>query len=1234
MNSRSSTTRTSWPTTLGMACLSLLVCAAAGASERAEDAEIQLAQDAPGPLPPEASQALFRVPPGLRVELVASEPHLADPVAMAFDARGRILVCELHGYNLEGYLDVTELNQSGQLDRQVRRIPASDEAIRRAAEDQYGTVKRLEDTDGDGRVDRATVLADRLPPCYGVVPARDGVLVLCAPDIVFLRDADDDGQVDEREVLFTGFGAGELWTRINNPRWGVDNWIYGVSGQSSGGTIRGPHLSHDVALSSVCFRFRADGSALEPASGWTHGFGQALDTWGDRFLCTNQQHALHVIPIAHEYLTRNPFYAAPELVWNVSSYGHPARVYPTSQPDPWRRARAADPEWVKFYGALEATANGYFTAASGQTIYQATELGAAYQGNHFSVDNAQNLVHRCVLIPQGVTYAAQRPDPNEQSEFLTSTEQWFRPVNLLTGPDGMLYIVDMYRDIIEDYSAIPRYLQQLYVKSLIAGANRGRIWRVVPEHAHQRRSIDLAGMPSAQLVSCLADANVWWQETSQRLLVERSDRSVSGLLRSQLAQCDVPHGRLRALYVLEGLALLTPDLITTALADASPVVRVHALRLAERWIAEPAVLQAMLRLEADPHPRVRLQFALSLGTSDSAPAVSALAQLAAREDLDTWLEAALVSSSLTTADRLVTQLLQDLARPPAVSLLHALCSVVGARREPGQLPRLLATLARRGDQDPPPVQAACLAGLLDGLQRGDAVAQPAPDIVPPIQRLLRSERAAAQRLALQIAHQLRVAQLEEMQTLFAEAYQQAVDERAPLDERRRSIGLLAAAPPDTLQAVAETLLSPQQPVELQIAVVQAAGQTDESPTIPLLLDQFAGCTPQLQSAVLDVVFTRQSSLALLLTALEHGTVPRHVLDAARRERLLANHDPDIARRAQRILQDPDRPTGRQPVLDQYRGALELPRDRQRGQAVFTAQCAKCHQLGDQGYAVGPDLLTAKTRADETLMSDILDPSNQITVGYNTYNVLTTNGRIFTGVLVSETATGITLRAEEGKDSVILRRDIDELTMSAISMMPENLEQEVSVQDVADLLGFLRQTLGSAASPAVVLFDDDAGFPEWLDQGDGVAQVVTTDAYRGAAALEVQPLQRFSAAIPGWEYRITEHPGPGEYRYLRFAWKQAHGDGVMLELAAAGDWPGPESPRQRYYSGQNLTPWQATCVCADRPTEWTVVTRDLWQDIGSFTLTGIAPTAMGGAAMFDDIQLLSTPDDSAPSSPPR
>ncbi len=1184
---------------------------------------IQLATDAPLALSPEESQRRFRLPAGFHIELVASEPHLADPVAMAFDARGRILVCEIHGYNLEGYLDVLELNKTGELDTQVHRILASDDAIGQAEQEQYGTVKLLEDSDGDGRIDRSTVLADRLPPCYGVVPARDGVIVLCAPDIIFLADRDGDGKAEIRETLFTGFGVGELWTRINNPRWAVDNWIYGVSGGGSGGTIRGPHLAKEVLLDSVCFRFQPDGSVLQAASGRTHGFGQAIDDWGDRFLCTNQQHALHVIPIPHRYLVRNPYYAAPDLTRNISGYGHPARVYPTSKPDPWRRARAGDPAWVRFYGEAEATANGYFTAASGPTIYHGVQFPPEFHGNHFSVDNAQNMIHRCLLTPNGVSYVAQRPDDDERSEFLTSTEQWFRPVNLTTGPDGALYLVDMYRDIIEDYSAIPRYLQQRYIRSLIAGAGKGRIWRIVADDAAPAKSLDLATATTAQLAPYLSHANYWQRITAQRLIIQRRDASVVPALQELVHAGPTPQSRLHALYALNGLDALTPDLLKGGLQDSHFALRVHALRLAEEQQPEHAeLLPILLRMVDDPHPRVRLQLALSLGERDSVEASDALVGLALRRGHEPWMAAAVLSSTVESADRVLAAIVHDTSPANhARDLLRPLASIVGARRNDRQVSRVLSVLGQLPSESKTANQIECLEGLIEGLQRGRATTISEPQAIAGVRQLLASTDARVRGLAIRSASLIHLQQVPEMRAIFEDERQVALDDGRPSDRRTQAINLLAAAPFDDFASTAVKLLDPREPVEIQLATIEALGTIEQPEAASLLLENFSSYTPRLRTAVMAAVFVHQDRLPILLRAIEKGVVPRSSLDTARREQLMNNSREEIATLARRLLSSKAGTPDRQQVLSDYARALQLPRDLKRGKEVFDKQCAKCHRLGDQGYEVGPDLLTAKTRADETLLSDVLDPSNQITVGYSQYTVITVAGRIFSGVLASETATSITLRAEEKKDTVILRKDIDEMIASTLSMMPQDLEKEVAVQEMADLLGFLRQTLGAAQPDTVMLFDDDPGFMSLLTEGDGQVRLEGNDRHRGDVSLVVSPPQRFSARIPGWDYQITEHPEPGQFRYLRFAWKQPLGDGVMIELAADGQWPQPGESRQRYFSGKNTTGWMAVQVATERPETWTVVTRDLWEDFGEFTLTGIAPTAMHGEAMFDQIQLL-------------
>lgn len=1198
----------------------LLAAALIGGAFSSAEAQVQLATDSPKPLTPAQSLKRFQLEPGFRIELVAAEPLVADPVAMAFDARGRIFVCEIHGYNLEGYLDALDQNKTGVLDKAVRRIPANPEAQRRAAGEQYGTVKLLEDLDGDGRMDRATVWADRLPPCYGVVAARQGVIALCAPDIVYLADRDGDGKAEMRETLFTGFGANDMWSRINNPRPGVDNWIYAVNGIGSGGTIRGPHLGKPVVLGATCFRFRADGTALEPVAGNTSGFGLTIDDWGNRFLVTNQQHALLVAPLEHRYLVRNPYYAAPSAVVNISSYGHPAAVYPISQPDPWRLARSKDPAWVKFYGVAEATANGFFTAASGQAIYQAPQFPREYWGNHFSVDNAQNMIHRCVLEADGAGYKARRPRPDEHREFLTTQEQWFRPVNLMTGPDGALYVVDMYRAIIEDYSAIPRYLQQLYVQAIIDGADRGRIYRITAG-ACPVSKVHLAQASSAQLLGELSSLNGWRRLAAQRLLVERQDRSVVESLTRLLADGATPQARLHALYTLDGLGALPPQLTERALSDKHFAVRTHALALAEPWLdRQPALLHKVLALAEDPHPRVRLQVAFTLGQTKAPQAVARLATLAAREGDAPWLQAAILSSSTESAAALLQSLMKPAAAPPGQPLIRPLASVIGARRREAEVAQAMSAAASRAATDLR--TTACLEGLIEGLQRGRQERRDWAAAQKPLEQLLAVDHVAVQPLALRLSGVLGLSGSPSVKNALSAAGRAARDANRPLAERISAVGLLAGTPYAIAGPVLGDLLDARQPLDLQLAAVRALATVDAAEADALLLADWPSRTPKLQEGILEALFSRQARLQKLLAAVEQKQIPASALDAFRRSQLLENPNAEIRQHAARLLRGAN--TQRAMVIETYVAALRGPRDPQRGRQVYDKQCAKCHAIQNLGYVVGPDLSVITRKSDEMLVSDVLDPSNQITAGFNNYTVITDDGRIFTGVLAAETATSVTLRREEAKDTVLLRQNVETIAASAGSMMPENLEKEVTPKDLVDLVAYLRSAVGAPGTTLVTLFDDELTFPALLTEGRGKARVCSGDRFSGSAALAIDPPQRFSANIPGWQYRIVEKPGPGEFRYLRFAWKSAGAEGLMLELADQGRWAPADMPLRRYYAGANTIGWAGIALVVTAPHDWTVVTRDLWHDFGEFTLTGIAPTAMGGEALFDKIELLREP----------
>lgn len=1184
--------------------------------------EIKPAADAPQPLPTAESQAKFQVDPGFRVELVAAEPHLADPVTMAFDADGRIYVAELHGYNLDGYFDVQELNKTGVLDKAVRRIQAPDWAKKKAEKYTYGSVKLLVDEDGDGRVDRGTVFADHLPPCYGVVPARDGVIVLCAPHIYYLADTTGDGVADVRELLFTGFNEGELWSRTNHLVWGLDNWIYACAGRGGPITITGPRLDEPVQLGNVCYRFRADGTALEPATGTAGGYGLGMSDWGDRYLIHNSTNGLQVLPIAYRYQTRNPHVAAPGSQHRSATYSN---VFPISQPHPWRVERGSQEAWREFYGHSEANPNGSFTAACSPTIYRGGAFPDAYAGNLFACESQQNLVNRSVPRRDGTRIHLHRPDDFDDREFLASTDGWFRPVDLQNGPDGALYVVDMYREIIEDYSAIPRYLQQQY--GLEKGGEHGRIWRVVYEDAPAAKPMRLSGASDDELVAALSHPNVIWRQTAQRLLIERDAGHVAAALESIATGGPSPQARLHALYTLAGIARLRAETVAAALDDPHFAVRWHALQLAEPFFEQSdSLVERVLRMTDDGDATVRLQLALTLGAVADARAAEALAELALGGGDDDWLAYAIMNSSATHADRLFAALLQRADEDGAAAMLGSLADMIGVRGESGELQRTLAALATLSSPVASEVQQRGLAGLLQGLSNRSIDAIETAPLRSSLETLLTNPNADVSLLAFKLAGALRIEDLDAVNELFAAASRRALDEDLALDRRQQALELLAHAPYETVAPVAGALLDARQPLELQAAAVATLQRLSHDGVADLLLQRWAGYSPRIRDAVLEALLARSNRLPPLLDALERGDVEPASIVALRRVQLLEHPDETIRARAAQLLAAPTDDAAYNKLLARYQAALDAPRDHERGRAVFAQHCAACHRVESVGHNIGPPLATAINRPDEALLGEILDPSARITDGFQTYTVVTVDGRVLSGLLAAESATSITLRRDKGAEDLVLRKDIDQIVAVSKSLMPENLHEAVSPQDLADLLTYLRGVFGPPAVNAVVLFDDEAEMVDLLHYGRGSASLETDDVHSGEAALRIAALQRYSDRIPGWEFPIVEHPGPGSFRYLRFAWKSIDGVGAGIELADRGEWGPAESAKRRYVSGENTSPWQAQQISAEPPSNWTVVTIDLWRDNGEFILTGIAPTAMSGHALFDRIELLRSLDE--------
>jgi putative membrane-bound dehydrogenase-like protein len=1015
------------------------------------NAEIKQAEDAPQPLTPEESAKRIRLPEGFQIELVASEPVVKEPSGIAFDEGGRVFVCELHGYNIEGHIDTQELNKSGKLDKTVRRIRwefKGGKIAEEAAKLQYGVVKLLTDTDGDGVMDKAEVWADDIPPCYGIVPSRGGVIVACAPHIMFFADRDGDGKPDVRETLFTGFKVNTIERGINNPIWGLDGWIYIGSG-SGGGTITGPKLKETFELGGSDFRIKADGSAIEHVNGSVGTFGLTMNDVGDRFPSSGGNPARYALPLPSHYLARNPHVAAPGSTQVAANYGHGYRL---SDPHPWRVKRGRDPAWVKFYGKRETNSN-YFSGGCSTTFYGGRLFPDEYYGNLFYCEPSLNIVHRTVLTRDGSGYRARRAPGEQESEFLASTDQWFRPMNLRVGPDGSLYIVDMYREIIEDYSAVPRFLQQQY--GLNKGKEHGRIWRLRPKGKKPAATDGLAKAVTRDLAQALADDNPWRRATAQRLLIERGDRAARDpLARLIRAEGTSPSGVIRALQTLRSLKSLESTDVLSALAHEDHGVRMHGLRLAGPWLdSDQSLRSRLIQMVHDPDPRVRMQLAMTLGESKETWPVESLIDLAVSHGSDGWMDAALLSSSNNrNGGLLLLGLLDQLELSPgALALLKPLATTVGGRGDGEQMAAALRLVSSL-DTD---LQKACLSGFVSSISRDGA-----PESVDgwaALTRFLNSRDAQVRELATKLSAKLPVAEGDRLDAMFAEAAKNALESGGVSAKRRQALQILASAPFETMSPVAAKLLDSRQPPAIQAAAIAALGASADERAAELLLKGWPGFSPTSRSAVLHTIFARRNRLPALIEAIENGIVHSRDISGVQREQLKASPNANLETRANRLFKESATEAELTARIARYREALNNKADPAKGKLIYQKNCIVCHKLGDQGNEVGPSLGSITGKPDESVLMDILNPNGKIEPEYKLYLISAAGGKAYAGVLGSESPTSLTLKRVDGGTDVILRKDIAHMTASELSLMPANLHTQIKPQDATDLIAFLRMT---------------------------------------------------------------------------------------------------------------------------------------------------------------------------------
>ncbi len=966
----------------------------------------------------------FELEPGFKIELLASEPLITDPVDMEIDEYGRVYVVEMPGYPLD---------KSGS-----------------------GKIKLLTDTNGDGRMDKSTVFADGLLLPNSIMRWKKGVIITDAPNVLYFEDTNNDGVADVKDTMLTGFALSNPQHNLNSPMLGIDNWIYlAHEGAVTTKTYKkefgdpgteiyfpeqpnSPRLPPNACGRSV--RFRPDQHELETTSSNTQ-FGHSFDTWGHHFLVENWNHIIHEV-IAASYLKRNPDLAVSEATEFLSDHNNAAEVFPITQ-NPERQL---------------LTDVGVITSACGTTVYQGGAFPEGFNSNiTFVAEPVSNLIHADKLKDNGATFTASRIHPNK--EFLASTDSWFRPVNIYIGPDGALYVVDYYRQIIEH----PEWMGEDVVKSgkLYNGSDKGRIYRITSADAKAAdwtKGLKLGDATNDQLVEKLSSANIWWRLNAQRLLIDREDKAAVPALEKMAQNINFPAGRLHALWTLEGIKELKPGLIEQALKDPVPGVRENAIKLAELHLAAaPDLTRALLALQSDADPKVKFQLLCTLGSVNTPEASEVRNKLLFKDINDPWVQIAALSASSSQTASLLNVVLDSFRQdvPAFASLVQRLTAMIGASGNGEVIHQLIQKTITSENEQQAAWQAPLLQGLAEGLNSKKINNGINEDQDLLVKIFFEHPSAKLRSAALSMLKVTGIKNKNLKNKAIQRALKIATGESQPQDKRVEAINFITLGNPALFAGLLQKLISTNEQSPVQIAALQTLSVIPGNSFSKYLLSKWSTLTPEIQNEAINTFLDSGERIALLLDAIEGGKVQPSSIGWQRSVDLMAQPDLKLRDKARRLLTKSDNESVK--VNKEYQQALSLKGNPEKGKMVYSQNCSGCHQVrGNMGVSFGPDLGTIHNWSADAIMANILAPNLSISSGFDLWAVEMKNGESFKGIISSETATAITLKNAAQDVKTVNRKDIKSLKALNMSSMTSGLEKQINHQQMADLLAYLRQ----------------------------------------------------------------------------------------------------------------------------------------------------------------------------------
>lgn len=997
-----------------------------------------------GPIHPEKAATTLKVHPEFAVNLVASEPLMEKPISMDWDAQGRLWIAETPEYPGGRTINKNDAMVALWSVKNPEAVSAGEKEDRKPKD----RISWLEDTNGDGRADKKHVFADGLELVTSLVFYKDGVIVAQAPDILWLRDKDGDGvcnMKDERVVLYTGFGTFDTHAVINNFRWGMDGWIYSAIGYSAGNPVS-PSGKEFGRVTAGIIRFKPDGSALEQvASGSCNTWGFDFGADGEAFYTTATcgEHFLHVV--------------MPEKILAKGNIGgvRSSAVLPDHQ-DIKPLVKHTRPAYVQIDWV------GKFTAAAGCAIYTGGAWPERFNGSHFCSETTMSLVHHELLKPAGVTFNAYKEPGREDVEFIGGTDLWFRPIHTRIGPDGALYVIDFYNQAaIHNDTRGPKHGARNAAVRPDRDHHFGRIWRV--QHNSPKALPKAAFNSDDDLLATLGHPNGWARMTAQRLLVERSDKSIVPRLNKIVTDRSAnPYARVHALWAAYQISNEhNPEALTAAYTAQEEPVRKAAAQLLRNYplkngnSSQYSRLQAAMQQELTKEGRLRLETLMAISAADDVTAFTDALWKVYPTLNDSWTESALVSifardpqNAIVAATKLDEPVL-------AVRTVRELANRLAASQDAAAAARLVIALSQA-----PPKASALKQAALDALGKTlqqETVPTWNTELATAFRSLLRADETVTTAALPLIARWDKDSQLTAelrpvIQPLMAKLRDSNLPDEARAQVATGLIGLRRLDPQVVPAAI--SILTGENSMGLKRRVTEALGNVPDEQIGQALVQVYPDVAFELRDPVFAQISKRPEWAALLINKLEARDIQLGQLGPGLLHRLRTHPDAATAARAAKVIDDIRGPEMKEKdaLVKQFAAAVEQKGNLEKGRELYTQNCATCHKFKGEGRDVAPDLTGMGAHGPHDLLLHIIDPNRVVEPNFVTFSIETKDDLSYDGIIARENRNSLVLRNATG-DYEIRQADVKSRRSTGMSLMPNGFEA-LGAEGLRDLISYM------------------------------------------------------------------------------------------------------------------------------------------------------------------------------------